>query len=1460
MMLLVALSLFESTPGRDGEIKQGSGMVIRPSAIAGSSKPLAITQQATVARSVYPSSLPANASFLLASDWRSKNVTIDFAGVSHYKEWITNGAFTTTVAPWVFKTSAPPNISNSTPPGNVMITISANYNFPVGAHGYYEENVTIPEPLTSNKLASFTMDYYFDDGVSSPAPSSLMSLIISVTIGGVEKNLSVAMTSLVTKAWSTLTLTYDLQSIGQVLPGTATIRVGVYTYGADKTAVQIQRLTLDNVRFNIWTGMNRNNSFIIRDNEFNQNYSYQNVTTGTGRAVIDVERSRDTSSDVVFTVFKNALITEQVEVHNMTVNSFVEKEFNSTVATAPGSQYYTEGSSVNWTTYLHFVTPFSYMTQRVLISKPSDWNITSITNGFGINRLSACSGTGIGDTVIVIPKDIFYDGLWKLEATSANYIAAGAIQVWNGGAFENKTSVFVGDVFRVDTTLDGSVTLPGSSIQCTIFYPNNSIYADESKTPSSPTVIFGDFSVDASKPVGTYRVQVNWTNDPDPLTKDKIGLVDLQFQVIHHANITAVTGYFQRVPGEPLLVKVKVMDTDASLLLPAATVMYNSTYGISGTMTYFGSGVYAAEVDTTAIPFGDHYFSFNASKDGYLDCHGNNVVHLKIVSESLKLEVPRDIKTVSTNSYAIYRFNLTGSISQVYLHPANISTDWFRAYTVTNHDNGTYTLNLSTYEATTRSTPETFTITIYANKTNYASTSDIVILTVNPIATSLQMNSTFVEVYAGERFALSVNYTIDSNGSLIPGATLVITWPSYYLVQPIGGEFLITFNTTSLTIGTYSGLLNLTRPGFQARIESFYVVVKPVKTQLIVLNAEPIQFPKGTVGNLSCRFLAGGVDFLSGTLVLMGDITGTFSRTGSTYYFMVDTSLYAKGAYFVQVYAYGLNVESYVKDVIFSIVPIPAEGVLNDTFLEASFGSPVQFEANYIVVANGSMIDGATISVNWPSNYSVSPLSDRYMITLDTWNLTMDTYACMVKMSHPNYNDVYENFQVIVRPIKTILVIDNAAPYEFIKGDAVGISCRFLAGASPLADASLSFYGDIEGNFTWNGSRYVFPLNSSALQAKIYNAQIMATRINAEARIVDFIFKIVPLGLGINLVTNVSMTYKSGQANDIVFWIVDTSHATNRTDLVVQFTVNSITREVSPQPDGTYKIFVDQLDLSPSTNPYLLRITVVNPYGESVVSTITIVYTPQNIDWWLIVIVAGAVSAAFILAIVIYTSARRARRRIEAERMDIINKARDLFNLNNIIILDKRSGIDIYGQTYGEFKLDPTLVSGFLSAIGTFGLELTNTDEDSQTIKLEYKKSKIVISEFKGFRITMIMKDAPSDSMLASLDLFAHDIEQKYGKLLKEFNGETTAFQDMGTLIEKHFHVSFVAPLKVVMRPKAKLTQDEKDIYNKVNDIAMAKGMQPFYASEVLAGEVIDHKAVDAFFSLMHKGIIVPAK
>jgi len=1200
------------------------------SSISGASRPLLIKQVATISRTYYPLNLPTNASFVLVKDWVSRNTTVYFEGITYNKDRVSNGNFNYGESPWVFKSSTS-NFARTSPSGNyVSMRITRSINFVKNQYGFFEENVSVAESLTPGRLAVYSVDYYFNR--ASYYPSSNMSIYLSVTMGGISKNLTVKLTELVFDSWTKLTLTYDPVDIGQSLPGTITLRAGVWVMNASRSPSEDQYVYFDNVKFTIWTGMNQQNVLIVKDTQFNQNYSYQNTTYGRGMVFINVQRSRSISSDVIFTIYKNSAFTDDIKIGNITIKSSVDMGFNSTINSNQGSSFVSDGI-IKWKTEWYFTTPADYFNDRVEIEKPADWNVKTISDGHGINQSLHCTGLGLGSIRSIIPKAYLSDGMWKLEAESSNYITNSFIQVWNGFAFENKTNLHVGNSFRVGIVISSSVSLAGSLVECRISYPNSSRYIDQSILPPSSTVFFGNFSVTAGIPVGFYHVQVNWTNNINPSKKDKIGIKELDFEVIHDTNLTAIYSMLECVRGEPLLVKIKLMDLDINSTVQFASVSFNTSYGFSGGMSYLGSGVYMAELDTASVAFGDHFISVNASKAGYRDCYANNLIHLKITPEYLKVDVPREIKSVFANSYAFYRINVTGAVSRLFLHPVNLTTDWSQNYTILDYGNGSYGLNFSTYDSTTSSIPETFTIKIYASKTDYASTFDAVILTVYPIPASVGINSTFVEVHAGDQFFTAVNYTADADGSLIPNASISITWLSDYQVAHIGNAIFITFNTTGMNTNTYIGIIQASRAGYETVIVSFFAVVKPVQSELILLNPEPIEFVRGGLANLSCRFLARGVDFLNGTINLMGDLTGIFQRSGPIYYFTINTSLLTQRMYFVQIYAYGPNIESTVKDVIFSVVPIHATGHLNMSLIEVSLTDRFQIEASYCVLTNGDFISGANISITWPSNYSVFPLSDKYLIRLETGSLSPGTFTGVVRMEHPSYDVILMNFQVIIKPIDSTLIIENDAPYEFVKGDIVNIQCKYLAGPSDLLGASINITGDLTGAFDWNGTCYVFSINASAFSPKIYFAQIIAAKANAETQLKDFIFKIVPLKLEINLVSPM-IHYVNDADNMIMAWVYDASHSINRTDLEMMCSINGKSSSFSLRPDGMYELSINEYSLEPSSTPYLATIRVSNPNGDDAVEIASVVVAPPEPVNYLITIAIFGVPIGILVAVI----------------------------------------------------------------------------------------------------------------------------------------------------------------------------------------------------------------------------------
>jgi len=161
-----------------------------------------------------------------------------------------------------------------------------------------------------------------------------------------------------------------------------------------------------------------------------------------------------------------------------------------------------------------------------------------------------------------------------------------------------------------------------------------------------------------------------------------------------------------------------------------------------------------------------------------------------------------------------------------------------------------------------------------------------------------------------------------------------------------------------------------------------------------------------------------------------------------------------------------------------------------------------------------------------------------------------------------------------------------------------------------------------------------------------------------------------------------------------------------------------------------------------------------------------------NIDLFPLLVITFSIIGA-IAAVTSFTSykvIKRVKRNREFYRKSIYNKYMDILNLEYIIVNDKTSGINVYDQVLASKTVDASLISGFLEAIRSFGIDLTGSNAQSQTVKLEYHDSKILMSEFKNFRLTLIMKDNPSEDFLKSINLLSYDIDDAYGKQLENFD------------------------------------------------------------------------------------------
>jgi hypothetical protein len=169
------------------------------------------------------------------------------------------------------------------------------------------------------------------------------------------------------------------------------------------------------------------------------------------------------------------------------------------------------------------------------------------------------------------------------------------------------------------------------------------------------------------------------------------------------------------------------------------------------------------------------------------------------------------------------------------------------------------------------------------------------------------------------------------------------------------------------------------------------------------------------------------------------------------------------------------------------------------------------------------------------------------------------------------------------------------------------------------------------------------------------------------------------------------------------------------------------------------------------------------------------------------------------------------------------------------------------------------MISGFLQAIHSFGIELIKVEDSSQTIKLEYKDSIIIMTEFVNIRLILIMKEHPSSNFLYSLEDLAYDLYKYYGEIIDKFNGDIKPFKSIEKLLKHHLNTSLTYPMKIsekVNLDTFRMNPSEKAMINKARLIMKRKNASTFYFVSLLPEEECSPKDLETILNLIDKNII----
>jgi hypothetical protein len=133
------------------------------------------------------------------------------------------------------------------------------------------------------------------------------------------------------------------------------------------------------------------------------------------------------------------------------------------------------------------------------------------------------------------------------------------------------------------------------------------------------------------------------------------------------------------------------------------------------------------------------------------------------------------------------------------------------------------------------------------------------------------------------------------------------------------------------------------------------------------------------------------------------------------------------------------------------------------------------------------------------------------------------------------------------------------------------------------------------------------------------------------------------------------------------------------------------------------------------------------------------------------------------------------------------------------------------------------------------------------------------MSDSKNARLILLMEENPSQDFLDSIHNLSNDIEEKFGILLEDFDGDVTPFKEIKGLLEQHLYSSLIYPLKVT-HTNIRIKSEEKVMINRALEIMKEKNADYFFVSFLLTKKKgFQVKDAETILNLIHKKIFQPS-
>ncbi len=183
----------------------------------------------------------------------------------------------------------------------------------------------------------------------------------------------------------------------------------------------------------------------------------------------------------------------------------------------------------------------------------------------------------------------------------------------------------------------------------------------------------------------------------------------------------------------------------------------------------------------------------------------------------------------------------------------------------------------------------------------------------------------------------------------------------------------------------------------------------------------------------------------------------------------------------------------------------------------------------------------------------------------------------------------------------------------------------------------------------------------------------------------------------------------------------------------------------------------------------------------------------EDLLLWIIIIGAAVGGTIAIVGIKkgVIAPKKREKERILREVTTIFD---DAVNLEHLLVIFKGTGTCVFFKSYGMEEIDPELISGFLTAVSSFGREM---DSQQALNEIQYGDKMLLLADGEHVRVALVLDKQASVFLRQHLKEFIENFEGIYANSLINFRGQIDVFSNAGEHVDNVFQTSIILPHEI---------------------------------------------------------------